>query len=634
FVPRLDVGPIGCTANPCLSLRNHGRPHSAARSAQTLLTGSYARYKIVSKESRHIVLASGKSSPSPLSTLTAKGERGVHHLVYLTVRDLDLDYTVVVAAGIRSDSVSPAIPLMWRGGGGKTLVQLNNRSDPFALLLSSGMSHEGATPVPLAFQALMAEAKQRHAQLLHTAIAERDAENQEKLKAYSATLQQKYSIASKEQEDMYKQDLARREAEYNIELEQRAAADRARNAEFEAMRLQHEEIMARLNVMAQQNPAQSSNTPPSTSFTSSSTSSSHQGSASGAPHSTRSRFSGSQPQTGPGPTHTEHTSVIEKQGIMAFPDVIEMESFYRRFHTAEDANSARKGSDLIAQDLVQVTRKLSAPSMASLTGLQILGKPSTQSGTLLNNTSSLTPPRGNNCWQLQPHRISKSFVSSRLGNLNKLYKHYIFHVEGSRMLSNERQPGRLVAKEKRSAKYQDRYRLSRRRTKTGEDNNHSERLLRLARSRRAHSKTCKNPATGDRERCAMPQRSEAATAYFEHLDSLARNDNVPPPQRVKVADPPAGECKLLPCNTSLDFFDPDFYNALPITTRQRLNANWVALPGDVPYDPSNPALKLPYNDFIMACGNGLSANYIEESADPISGEFSGYDAELQEDMES
>ncbi|KAH7049095.1 hypothetical protein BKA62DRAFT_818835 [Auriculariales sp. MPI-PUGE-AT-0066] len=523
------------------------------------------------------------------------------------------------------------------------------------------MSHEGATPVPLAFQALMAEAKQRHAQLLHTAIAERDAENQEKLKAYSATLQQKYSIASKEQEDMYKQDLARREAEYNIELEQRAAADRARNAEFEAMRLQHEEIMARLNVMAQQNPAQSSNTPPSTSFTSSSTSSSHQGSASGAPHSTRSRFSGSQPQTGPGPTHTEHTSVIEKQGIMAFPDVIEMESFYRRFHTAEDANSARKGSDLIAQDLVQVTRKYAK--------MQQEGKKAAHVSVLSHASLSLMQAKcakyGITHWAPDPREavdsvwnlaqqhifidtfreaiiagnynhtsISKSFVSSRLGNLNKLYKHYIFHVEGSRMLSNERQPGRLVAKEKRSAKYQDRYRLSRRRTKTGEDNNHSERLLRLARSRRAHSKTCKNPATGDRERCAMPQRSEAATAYFEHLDSLARNDNVPPPQRVKVADPPAGECKLLPCNTSLDFFDPDFYNALPITTRQRLNANWVALPGDVPYDPSNPALKLPYNDFIMACGNGLSANYIEESADPISGEFSGYDAELQEDMES
>ncbi|KAH7103231.1 hypothetical protein BKA62DRAFT_697774 [Auriculariales sp. MPI-PUGE-AT-0066] len=568
-----------------------------------------------------------------------------------------------------------------------------------------------STNAATSFEAVIAVAEQRHAEVLQNALAERDAANHQRLTEYTASLQQEFEAASKKREDAYKEDLARRDEEYRVELEQRAANDRAREAELEALRHQHEEIIARLNSASQQHPPQP---PPHIPLP---TPSDHPSShpplpPSPTPTTFRSnhlRFLGTQPQTGPGPARTQRTSVqqrraqsgpairrpqkhqltkkdfeamgditgvlnaisthyaalsgvIKKRGVMAYPDPAEVNRFNNRFHTAQDADATREGAEIIPQNLVQVARKYGQ--------MQHEGKKAARVSVLEHSVLELMQaecakygvtrwapdPReaATSNWNLAQQHIfidtfraavvagdydhkgvSRTFASSRLGDLIKLYRHHTFQVEGSRMQSNDRNPVKFAEKEGRSAVYQDRYRISKRRAKTALNNKHPEHLQRLARSHRAHSETRLNPVTGDRERCAMPHRSKAATAYFEHLDLLAQHDTLPPPpKRVKITDPPSGECKLLPTDASLDFFDPDFYNALPTATRAKLNTNWIALPGDVPFNPRNPALKLSYDDFIAKCGDKISGEYIEEDADPIAGEFSGYDAEESEEMES
>ena len=136
----------------------------------------------------------------------------------------------------------------------------------------------------------------------------------------------------------------------------------------------------------------------------------------------------------------------------------------------------------------------------------------------------------------------------------------------------------------------------------------------------------------------MPHRSAAFTSYLENLDAwgvkhctLHRLQAIP--ARKTVPKPPEGLTKWLPQDAPLDFWDVETFNNYPISFRAMILNLWVSLPGDVPYDPKNPAISYPNDRFNDCVGQSIAAKYDIAGIREGTGKAADYAAFLGDDVD-
>jgi hypothetical protein len=85
----------------------------------------------------------------------------------------------------------------------------------------------------------------------------------------------------------------------------------------------------------------------------------------------------------------------------------------------------------------------------------------------------------------------------------------------------------------------------------------------------------------------------------------------------------------------LDYFDPDFYNSLPVKLRRRITGArpWIALPPPTIhiFDPHDPWRKMSYCEHMDTYGNSILALYHVPGPDEDDGHNNSTDNDNEED---
>ncbi|KAJ7771288.1 hypothetical protein DFH07DRAFT_953457 [Mycena maculata] len=209
-----------------------------------------------------------------------------------------------------------------------------------------------------------------------------------------------------------------------------------------------------------------------------------------------------------------------------------------------------------------------------------------------------------------------------------MYDNYIYGTLAQKTKMERRRPGSLAQSIKNGVEYKGRARLGEVRFKTATELGLRKPVLRMACVEEAHS----DDEHKDEE-CyvrAKPGRNPLVAEFFyKELDPAAeayRKRNAKPGQkapkpRIRIDPlPPASQIgSILPPDVPVDFFTPEFFNALTLKERARYTNTGVAFPlKEFAFHEEHANWKkMGKKDFMFVYGNDVLAQYDIPSAEDI-----------------
>ncbi|KAJ7782587.1 hypothetical protein DFH07DRAFT_949385 [Mycena maculata] len=234
-------------------------------------------------------------------------------------------------------------------------------------------------------------------------------------------------------------------------------------------------------------------------------------------------------------------------------------------------------------------------------------------------------------------------ISKDIGLLNDMFDHYVYGTLAQRTRMETRRPGSLSQSIQHTVEYKGRTRLAEIRFKTASRLKLRKPVLRMAFIKEAHSDDehtttgrCVRRKPGRNPVVAKFFRNELDVAAEEYRKRNAKQGQRPPKPRTRP-NPllPASEIGMtLPPDVPIDFFTPEYYNALTVKERARYANTGVAFPlEDFAFDPAHEDWKtMGKQEFMEMYGDDVLDQYDIPSAEEIDA-LSDSDADDEEEEE-
>jgi hypothetical protein len=375
--------------------------------------------------------------------------------------------------------------------------------------------------------------------------------------------------------------------------------------------------------------------------------------------------------------------LLERSAVPALPAQAALAAFNSRFTSEDDIFASRQGSPIIEPASVHVARAslVQAPSKHAKDAARV-------EEFMLEYLRSFCAKYGLDRWcpdlrdtpyslYNSAHRLvaldtfrqfmtihAYAFLGPNpqylqdLPNLTRVYDHFVFHVQLKLFKKDQKNPGSVLSADAKKSLYEPRSRasviflvyvstnkviqLSKARGKAATEIGLSRTIINAVKQPDATSDDEYDPGLNAYHIKSKNGRSSVWTQFVRRLDEhrtelrrLTTNRKTGERTRVVPEYQRTSPFTALPTDMPLDYFDPGFYNSLPVKLRRRITGPRprIALPPPTIhiFDPHDPWRKMSYREHMDTYGNSILALYHVPGPDEDDGRDNSTDDDNKED---